>query len=69
MLGTITYFNTTRGFGWLESGDVADGIFLHACDLGPEFGPHGKRQPMLATKCSLSWKSRWTAVAFEQGWW
>jgi cold shock CspA family protein len=43
MLGTVNYFDPRRGFGWIESADIAERIFLHACDLGPEFGPRGER--------------------------
>jgi cold shock CspA family protein len=43
MLGVISWFSTTRGFGWIESPDIADSIFLHAADLSREFGERGKR--------------------------
>jgi CspA family cold shock protein len=41
--GTINWFSATRGFGWIESADIANSIFLHAADLSHEFGKQGKR--------------------------
>jgi len=50
MLGVISWFSTAKGFGWIESADIAESVFVHAADLSREFGERGKRSAHVGDK-------------------
>ena len=52
--GTVSWFSTAKGYGWLETEEIADSIFVHAADLSREFGERGQRSANVGDKVEFN---------------
>jgi hypothetical protein len=66
MLGVLSWFSTAKGFGWIESADIARAFLFTRLIYLVNLGNEASGQPMSATKSNLTWKSKRGGV-FERG--